>query len=69
MAEDKGTLKLDPKYDQFDYPIVSANTQSGHPGHTTPEQEAQGRNREGKQKEKIENDDVREEAAREDQLQ
>ncbi|KAL2072232.1 hypothetical protein VTL71DRAFT_11575 [Oculimacula yallundae] len=40
-AEDKGTLKLDPKYDQFDYPIVSANTQSGHPGHTTPEQEAQ----------------------------
>jgi len=41
MAEDKGTLKLDPKYDQFDYPIVSANTQSGHPGHTTPEQEAQ----------------------------
>lgn len=41
MAEDNGTLKLDPKYDQFDYPIVSANTQSGHPGHTTPEQEAQ----------------------------
>ncbi|CAL3971846.1 unnamed protein product, partial [Diplocarpon coronariae] len=34
------SLKLDPKYDDYDYPIVSATTQSGHPGHTNPEQEA-----------------------------
>lgn len=33
--------KLDPKYDQFDYPTTSPNVQSGHPGHTTPEQDAQ----------------------------
>jgi hypothetical protein len=32
---------LDPKYDHYDYPTVSSNKQSGHPGHTTPEQDAQ----------------------------
>lgn len=42
MAEITGTtLKLDPKYDQYDFPIVSATNHPGHPGHTTPEQEAQ----------------------------
>lgn len=34
-------LKLDPKYDNYDYPTVSPTKQSGHPGHLTPEQEAQ----------------------------
>jgi hypothetical protein len=33
--------KLDPKYDDYDYPTVSENAHSGHPGHTTPEQDAQ----------------------------
>jgi len=34
-------MKLDPKYDHYDYPTTSPNVQSGHPGHTTPEQDAQ----------------------------
>ncbi|KAI9872474.1 MAG: cytosolic factor, phosphatidylinositol/phosphatidylcholine transfer protein [Pleopsidium flavum] len=34
-------MKLDPKYDDYDYPTTSPNRQSGHPGHTTPEQDAQ----------------------------
>jgi len=34
-------IKQDPKYDNYDFPTVSANTQSGHPGHTTPQQDAQ----------------------------
>lgn len=34
-------LKLDPKYDDYDYPTVAPTAQSGHPGHTTPEQDAQ----------------------------
>ena len=33
--------KLDPKYDDYDYPTTAPNPQSGHPGHTTPEQDAQ----------------------------
>jgi len=34
-------LKLDPKYDNYDYPTVAPVAQNGHPGHTTPEQDAQ----------------------------
>ena len=34
-------LKTDPKYDDYDYPTTSPTVQSGHPGHTTPEQDAQ----------------------------
>jgi hypothetical protein len=34
-------LQLDPKYDHYDYPTISPTAQSGHPGHTTPEQDAQ----------------------------
>ena len=34
-------LKTDPKYDNYEYPTTSPNVQSGHPGHTTPEQDAQ----------------------------
>lgn len=29
------------KYDDYDYPTTSPNIQSGHPGHTTPEHDAQ----------------------------
>lgn len=32
---------LDPKYDHYDYPTITPTNQSGHPGHTTPEQDAQ----------------------------
>ncbi|KAF2858898.1 SEC14 cytosolic factor [Piedraia hortae CBS 480.64] len=32
--------ELDPKYDRYDYPTISATTQPGHPGHTTNEQDA-----------------------------
>ena len=39
MAPD---MKLDPKYDtDIDYPSSSPEVKSGHPGHTTPEQDAQ----------------------------
>lgn len=34
-------LKTDPKYDDYDFPTISATNQSGHAGHLTPEQEAQ----------------------------
>lgn len=37
MAEK--TLKLNPKYDDYDYPTVPANPLPGHPGNLTPEQE------------------------------
>lgn len=34
-------IKSDSKYDDFDYPTVSPEVKAGHPGHTTPEQDAQ----------------------------
>lgn len=34
-------LNLDPKYDDYDYPTTAPTPQNGHPGHTTPEQDAQ----------------------------
>ena len=34
-------LKLDPKYDDYDYPTTAPESAAGHPGHTTPEQDAQ----------------------------
>jgi hypothetical protein len=34
------SLPLDPKYDNYDFPTTSPTTQSGHPGHTTEEQNA-----------------------------
>ncbi|KAI4278977.1 MAG: hypothetical protein LQ337_000584 [Flavoplaca oasis] len=33
-------LNSDSKYDDYDYPTTSPTAQSGHPGHTTPEQDA-----------------------------
>ena len=41
MAGANPELKLDPKYDNYDFPTTSPTKQSGHPGHTTPEQDAQ----------------------------
>ncbi|KAI5207330.1 hypothetical protein E4T42_06062 [Aureobasidium subglaciale] len=35
------SINQDPKYDHYDFPTVSNTNQSGHPGHTTPEQDAQ----------------------------
>ena len=34
-------MQLDPKYDDYDYPTTSPESGSGHPGHTTQEQDAQ----------------------------
>ena len=33
-------MDLDPKYDDYDFPTTAPETQSGHPGHTTKEQDA-----------------------------
>ena len=34
-------MHLDPKYDDYDFPTTAPEAQSGHPGHTTKEQDAQ----------------------------
>ena len=34
-------MDLDPKYDDYDFPTTAEGAQSGHPGHTTKEQDAQ----------------------------
>lgn len=34
-------LQLDPKYDDYDFPITAPKPLAGHPGYTTPEQDAQ----------------------------
>ena len=39
MADNQ--IKTESKYDDYDYPTKSPTVQSGHPGHTTPEQDAQ----------------------------
>ncbi|KAI3325786.1 CRAL-TRIO domain-containing protein [Xylariaceae sp. AK1471] len=43
MADTKSdsNMELDPKYDQFDFPLTSVETRDGHPGHLTPAQQAQ----------------------------
>lgn len=33
-------FKLDPKYDDYDFPYTHPDAPSGHAGHTTPEQDA-----------------------------
>lgn len=40
-AHDNPSLDLDPRYDHYDYPTTSPEKKSGHPGHTTKEQDAQ----------------------------
>lgn len=39
MAENPG-MELDPKYDHYDFPTTAPEKKSGHPGHTTKEQDA-----------------------------
>lgn len=39
MAENP-SIDLDPKYDNYDFPVTAPEAQSGHPGHTTKEQDA-----------------------------
>ena len=34
-------IEKHPKYDDYDYPTTAPTKQSGHPGHTTKEQDAQ----------------------------
>ena len=33
-------MELDPKYDHYDFPTTAPEPRSGHPGHTTKEQDA-----------------------------
>lgn len=33
-------MDLDPKYDHYDFPTTAPDARSGHPGHTTKEQDA-----------------------------
>lgn len=40
MAATNPHLELDPKYDHYDYPTTAPEPRSGHPGHTTKEQDA-----------------------------
>ena len=37
----KHDVELDPKYDDYDFPVDAPVPQNGHPGWTTPEQDAQ----------------------------
>ncbi|KAJ5493305.1 Sec14 cytosolic factor [Penicillium diatomitis] len=39
-AATESKLPTDPKYDHYDFPTTAPEPQSGHPGHTTPEQDA-----------------------------
>jgi hypothetical protein len=41
MATENPTMQLDPKYDHYDFPTTAPTPKNGHPGHTTPEQDAQ----------------------------
>ncbi|KAI9680732.1 MAG: cytosolic factor, phosphatidylinositol/phosphatidylcholine transfer protein [Caeruleum heppii] len=41
MASANPAMTLDPKYDHYDFPTTSPTAQSGHPGHTSPDQDAQ----------------------------
>ncbi|KUM61557.1 hypothetical protein ACN42_g5557 [Penicillium freii] len=40
MAAAESQLPTDPKYDQYDFPTTAPEAQPGHPGHTSPEQDA-----------------------------
>jgi hypothetical protein len=41
MAENQNPhMELDPKYDNYDFPTTAPEAKSGHPGHTTKEQDA-----------------------------
>lgn len=36
-----GTMQLDPKYDDYDFPTAAPEAASGHPGHLSEQQQAQ----------------------------
>ena len=36
----RSQTKSDSKYDDYDFPTTSPEVKNGHPGHTTPEQDA-----------------------------
>jgi hypothetical protein len=40
-APKEGEMKLDPKYDDYDFPLVAPVKANGHPGHLTEQQQAQ----------------------------
>ena len=40
-AARRRNTEFDPKYDHYDFPTVSVEARAGHPGYTTPEQDAQ----------------------------
>jgi len=37
----KDGMELDPKYDDYDFPVTAPVFQNGHPGHLTTAQQAQ----------------------------
>jgi hypothetical protein len=39
-ADAPKTANLDSNYDDYDYPVTAPEVKSGHPGHTTDEQDA-----------------------------
>jgi hypothetical protein len=41
MATQNPSMKLDPKYDQYDFPTTAPEPKPGHPGHLTETQQAQ----------------------------
>lgn len=41
MAAAAGTMQLDPKYDDYDFPTTAPEAASGHPGHLSEQQSAQ----------------------------
>ncbi|KAK8066249.1 Sec14 cytosolic factor- variant [Apiospora hydei] len=41
MASENPTMKLNEKYDDYDFPTTAPEKNPGHPGHLTSEQEAQ----------------------------
>jgi hypothetical protein len=40
-ATETSGIKLNPKYDDYDFPVVAPEKQNGHPGYLTEEQMAQ----------------------------
>jgi hypothetical protein len=41
MASQKPKQELDPQYDHYDFPSVAPEPRKGHPGYTTPQEDAQ----------------------------
>ena len=41
MASQQPKQELDPEYDHYDFPTIAAEPKKGHPGYTTPQEDAQ----------------------------